>query len=388
MSRILSDTRERMSRRPRHVVNGRLVPRTHGMLGSWYSRLWNRRTLTVLVLLFSFAITNPANDPWTVQYVLSGRRLSPHLPPSRRLPKESGYVTNYGVFALQERLTYLRIHVLGMTWDCSYVDEETGALCLEIQERLAYAQRPLLWDSSDRAFSTYRLLSTGIVLSALLTYCAYGPLRSGYAVVDWYLELLRPHSDHVTLWSTLWSLVQANWFVYPALLRMEQLVSSQSSTSWFYMANDGWNFAMSAVCIVSLTAVVRALATHRQRQHTRFAGSHPTTTRTRSVPGSGWSLLVSAFLGYLRGAQRDPFAATVLLWGNAVEVVPLSWCWLLWILAIDGLPTVLFWVLSNWSGAALGAYQLQQYRGYAGHAANLWRSLHQTFGSFWGKGRN
>ena len=241
------------------------------MIGRHFSL---RKFWTVAIPILLVVLTNPANQllPPPVlesinQFNLSSSSSSSTSSTSlldkasRWLIPSSG-ITNYGLFAFEDRFDGVTLQALGQEslWFCPYSSYELGPWCEFLADNFCH-HKPLLFNYhinrnknrissnsgsrnnnniltsssatagvGDMAYTTHRLLCLILILSSLLDYCCgpwAPPLRVfwKYQTLDAIIGTVfyRPMLIH--------DLFYQNLAVYPALVEMQTIITTRLSSS-------------------------------------------------------------------------------------------------------------------------------------------------------------
>lgn len=349
---------------PRHVVrNGRLVPAEDRLL----SLDWGRCCI-VLSICCALWLSNPAN-----QY-------SPSVLQSR------GF-TNYGFFSVQDRGDALRFYAATQQADCQYnprvgqLDDENELAflyhhtCLQFQKLLAH-ERPLLWDPVHHDHTVHRILTWTVVCLALIKVCRLDRTALPFARRTkkhlWRNALLS------ILWpeNVLWSLWQANVYLFPVWQLMTNTVSLQHPRSWFHVVeHTGTNVYLSALCLLALSVVVNAASMY-------YTGEY----LLRGLDG-----LIATGFGYYRAIYQGYAAPELQWWRNAlllrnaqwlpdVTSISLTWFLFLQVLTQRSVPGLVAFVLANLLGYGMGDYSRNNMSSLASFE-KLWQDLMQGISS-------
>ena len=303
-----------------------------------------RKFWTVVIFLLLVVLTNPANQllPPTVMESINQLKLPSQPSPStsstsslldkasRWLIPSSG-ITNYGLFALEDRFDGVTLQAFGQEslWFCPYSSYELGPWCEFVADNFCH-HKPLLFNHyysisgnknrntssnnngsrninniltsssaaagvGDMAYTTHRLLCLLLMLSSLLDYCC-GPWAPPLRVFWKYPTLdaitgtvfYRPNLIH--------DLFYQNLAVYPALVEMQTIITTRLSSSptnkfiSYRFPMVGTSIELNYILFVVLLVVgvgggANAIAARIGRQD-------PFTIR------GGYSSVIAASLGY------------------------------------------------------------------------------------------
>jgi hypothetical protein len=325
-----SNSRNNNNNNHRYIVNGRIVSDGRPLF-SW------RRCILLLLLISVLCALNPANDPWTFHHLLHQWNLSvPRIKPLKR-SLSSFRITNWGIVALEDGVTRIRLLGLGHDHKCYF---SKNALCQPLKLVLHH-RHPVytcLW--------SIHALATLVALSCRNPRAIVAPT----AVLQTLYTIFLPDLEHPLL-SFLSSTVVSKIFLSTALEQMQKLLPMQSSDSLFAVSSHAtFNLYMATAALIIMAtgfaAFVRLLSNRRPRR------------------GGGWHLLNSAALGYCTVLQATPLVLSSLVVMDTrihLTAASASWLMLLWQLTFYGVPDTLEWAAAYYAGYLLGQYQLDNH---------------------------
>lgn len=313
-----------MSNRAR-MVDGHLVRDW-----SYQSQFSMKRFLLLTALCSLMIITNPSNElHGKANEILdlllpSSKNQRQREPPSWAWDKMLDppiSTTNYGLFTVEER--HAKLTFLGLTqeYSCSYFDERTGSFCSALARNLCHG-KPLLHDPKNYAYTAHRTICYLLIAFSLLSFCHGGaaPPANGPLLQALLNSMGRPHFSLVYLGLDLFN---ASTHVYPALVRMEQIVPT--------LQEGGIAAPLGLPAFVDFVFCVLVLVVFLG------GGSNALASHFTRHPCLGFDSTVAAAAGYCSGFQANPganpmFAPTTVLWAYLPLVAVLGGSSLSWIL--------------------------------------------------------
>jgi len=211
-----------------------------------------RRLALVVVTFGVLVVTNPANRKLILKYApVSAENIPSWLVPEHR---RRG-LTNLAIVSLEKRFSGVVIHGLRNSFQlCRYDSEIVGDACLWAADYFCH-EKPL-WDTQDRPFLAYRLLSHLLIASGIHAFCTNKDRERNTDRADFswgsiwrngLLSVVRHPREEILLWT----LFQMNMYVFPAFQSLDKVVSSFFFDNGHSKGNDpGKNFAAGVLTLV------------------------------------------------------------------------------------------------------------------------------------------
>ena len=182
-----------------------------------------RRILLLAGTFITLIVTNPANGSRSLlpDYLWTRVNYNEKSAKSRWFPSKQKS-TNYVVVALTRdsaRITATAaLHTVEL---CSTANDDplTRGVCTWIGDTFCHG-KPLL-DANDLPYSLTRILSISLLVSILLSYCAYRPILWRIPGAPWLEQALS-----ILEQPTWYDFLRVNTCVYPALQSMHRMVST------------------------------------------------------------------------------------------------------------------------------------------------------------------
>lgn len=264
--------------------------------------------------------------------------------------------------------------------------------------------RPLLWDKSNWAYTTHRVLSTIYMLASALMYCfPWCGLSASGGIPGTAAKLLFMPPPETTqnirnllLW-TASMLALENVLLYPIWLSFARTVQHQHLTSIFHLTNSvDYNYAFNLMVIMAVVvACVGCFVVVSPGQRRRRA------TKWLDLQLHAAQLFVAVMLGYYRGAHG--FNQNALLYpmgyysavskgtNYAVPVLKLTWTLFVAgtffhrkILSGDPIHFAVSWLVANFAGSFLGSIQYQNTDHVVRFASAFWWGFQDSIKDLFG----
>ncbi|KAG7363515.1 hypothetical protein IV203_026876 [Nitzschia inconspicua] len=339
-----------MSRR-RYIHDGSVIGDPSWIPKPWHAYIEWKRVACVMLPFLILLVTNPANQQAWRDYISPSTKKSKWLAPR---------LTNFGIFSLEEKIEGVVISGLQHHVMCPFKSPRFGSTCEVLADKLCH-QKPLLWDTTDKAYTTHRLLCWVLILSSLYGFCCpKAPPRRFFAhpVADGLLA-----SVFYTPQYLLHDLANETFCVYPTLVEMNSILPKLNRSSILCTGDETVDFMISVgIMIFLFGGGSNVIASRIDRQGSYITGFFP---------------VIAAALGYYQRINVIRTSILMNFFGCDLTATRLYWSSIGWIILTNPnswFPRLIAWLTAGLAGSFLAKYHLENIAGWG----DVWRFFGMT----------